>query len=339
MEKNKEIKIVCTIGPASETEEILTGLANAGMDIARCNFSHGTHEEHTNKFNNIRKVAEKLNKKIEIALDTKGPELRLRDFENPPVMLNKGDTFSFYCDGRNGTEKGVSVSHDDLYNRVKKGDNISVYDGRVKLVVDKVEGKEIICKVTVGGKLANKKNMNVAGVDLGLPFISKKDREDLELAVAQKVDYIFASFVSCANDILEMREIVGEIKIIAKIECMRGFENLDEIIKVTDGIMVARGDLGYEYPVEKIPTLQKIIIKKSNEGGKFVITATEMMESMTNNPRPTRAETTDVANAVYDGTDAVMLSGESAMGIYPVETVIYMRKIVDEALSQIAGRQ
>jgi pyruvate kinase len=268
-------------------------------------------------------------------LDTKGPELRLRDFANPPIELKKGDAFSFYCDGRIGTQAGVSVSHDDLYNRVKAGDNISVYDGRVKLVVEKVVDKEIVCRVTVGGKLANKKNMNVAGVDLGLPFISAKDRVDLELAVSEKLDYIFASFVSCANDIREMREIVGDIKIVAKIECMRGFENLEEIIKEADGIMVARGDLGYEYPIEKIPTLQKIIIQKSNAGGKFVICATEMMESMTNNPRPTRAETTDVANAIYDGADAVMLSGETATGVFPVETVIYMRAIADEAVSQL----
>ncbi|MDR1917688.1 MAG: pyruvate kinase [Christensenellaceae bacterium] len=338
MEKNnkKEVKIVCTIGPASESVEILTGLVKAGMNIARCNFSHGSHTEHKNKFDNVRKVCKELNKTVELALDTKGPELRLRDFENPPIEVKTGDTFSFYCDGRIGTQSGVSVSHDDLYNRVKTGDNVSVYDGRVKLVVDKVVGKEIICTVTVGGKLANKKNMNVAGVDLGLPFISAKDREDLELAVREKVDYIFASFVSCADDVIEMRKIVGDIKIIAKIECMRGFENLDEIVKVADGIMVARGDLGYEYPIEKIPTLQKTIIKKANEGKKFVICATEMMESMTNSPRPTRAETTDVANAIYDGADAVMLSGETATGTFPIETVTYMRAIADEAISQLA---
>ena len=341
MEKNgktKEIKIVCTIGPVSEDEKTLTGLINAGMNVARCNFSHGSHEEHGKKFDTVRKVAAKLKKKIEIAMDTKGPELRLKDFENAPVTVEKGDKFSFYCDGRIGTRAGVSVSNDNLYKAVKSGDEVAVADGMVRLVIDKVESKEIICTVLTGGKLGNKKNMNVVGVrtNLGMPFISEKDKSDLEFAVEKKVDYIFASFVQSAKDVAELRKIVGGIKIISKIESKLGVENMDEIIAVSDGIMVARGDMGYEYPVEKIPTIQKKIVEKCNAAGKFVIVATEMMATMEFNPRPTRAEVTDVANAVYQGADAVMLSGESAMGKYPVETVNYMRRIIDEALSQKA---
>jgi pyruvate kinase len=336
----KEIKIVCTIGPASEDITTLTGLVNAGMNIARCNFSHGDYNEHGNKFKNVRTVANATGKKIAIALDTKGPELRLKDFEKPPVFVNAGDKFSFYCDGRIGTQDGVSVSNDNLYQAVKKGDEVAVADGMVRLVIDEVVDKEIICSVITGGKLGNKKNMNVVGVrvNLGMPFISEKDKADLEFAVEQKVDYIFASFVQCAKDVEDMRKIVGAIPIISKIECKLGVDNLDEIIAISDGIMVARGDMGYEYPVEKIPTIQKMIIEKCNRANKFVIVATEMMATMEYNPRPTRAEVTDVATAVITGTDAVMLSGETAMGKYPIETVVYMRRIINEALSQIPNK-
>jgi pyruvate kinase len=341
MDKNKkanEIKVVCTIGPASEDEGTLKGLINAGMSIARCNFSHGSYDEHKLKFERIRKVSKELKKKIAIALDTKGPELRLQDFENPPIFVKSGDKFSFYCDGRIGYQNGVSVSNDNLYKAVKKGDEVAVADGMVKLVIENVVGKEIICSVVTGGKLGNKKNMNVVGVrtNLGMSFISEKDKNDLEFAVAEKMDYIFASFVQCAKDVRDMRKIVGGIPIISKIECKLGVDNLDEIIAESDGIMVARGDMGYEYPIEKIPTIQKMIIEKCNKAGKFVIVATEMMATMEYNPRPTRAEVTDVATAVYQGANAVMLSGESAMGKYPVETVTYMRKIIDEVLSQMA---
>jgi pyruvate kinase len=339
--KTKEIKIVCTIGPASEDEATLCGLINAGMNIARCNFSHGSHEEHQRKFERIRKVSKKLKKDIAVALDTKGPELRLCDFENPPIFVKKDDKFSFYCDGRIGSQSGVSVSNENLYRAVKPGDEVAVADGMVRMTIEKVEGKEIICSVLTGGKLGNKKNMNVVGVrtNLGMPFISEKDRGDLEFAVAQKVDYIFASFVQCAKDVRDMRKIVGNIPIISKIECKLGVDNLDEIIAESDGIMVARGDMGYEYPVEKIPTIQKMIIEKCSKAGKFVIVATEMMATMEYNPRPTRAEVTDVAIAVYWGTDAVMLSGETAMGKYPIETVTYMRKIINEALLQIENNK
>jgi pyruvate kinase len=337
--KEKEIKIICTIGPASESPEMLRKLSDAGMDIARCNFSHGSHEEHGIKFDRIKRLRKEINKDIKIMLDTKGPDIRLKTFETGYAELRTGDMFSLYTDDRNGSVKGCSITHKDLPKYIKKGDEILINNGLVKVVAEEVKTQEIVCRVVNGGRLSNKKSLFVPGIDVHLQFISDIDKADLEFGVKQKVDMIAASFVNTAKDVLDIRKIVKDIPIIAKIESVQGFKNIDEIIKAADGIMVARGDLGVEYPLEKIPTLQKEIIKKCNEAGKFVITATEMMESMINNPRPTRAETTDVANAVYDGTDAVMLSAESATGLYPVEAVTYMRKIADEALSQIAKKK
>jgi pyruvate kinase len=342
MEKNnetKEIKIVCTIGPASESPETLKKLSDAGMNITRCNFSHGTHEEHGIKFDRVKQLRQETGRDIKIMLDTKGPDIRLKTFATGAAELRAGDKFSLYTDDREGSATGCSITHKDLPKYVTKGNEILINNGLVKVVVEEVKPNEIVCEIINGGKLSNKKSLFVPGVDVHLQFISAADRADLEFGVEQKVDMIAASFVNTKKDIADMREIVGNMPIIAKIESVQGFNNLDEIIEAADGIMVARGDLGVEYPLEKIPTLQKAIIKRCNEVGKFVITATEMMESMINNPRPTRAETTDVANAVYDGTDAIMLSAESATGSYPVETVTYMRKIADEALSQIAKKK
>lgn len=336
MESNnkKEIKIVCTIGPATESEEKIKGLADAGMSIARCNFSHGSHEEHGRKFALVREVNKKYGKDIKVMLDTKGPDIRLRSFENGEVTVQPGDIFSLYCDERMGNQQGVSISHHDLYKYVKKGDTVLICNGLIVSKVQEVKGTEIVLKIEVGGKIANKKSMAVPGVDVHLQFLRPEDIEDLKFGVEQKVDLIAASFVNKAEDIREMRKIVGATPIIAKIESVQAVENLDEIIAEADGIMVARGDLGVEYPLEKLPTVQKTIIKKCNAANKFVIVATEMMLNMMQKPRPSRAETTDVANAVYDGTDAVMTSEETAMGNFPIETIQYMRKITNEAWNQ-----
>jgi len=336
MESNnkKEIKIICTIGPASENAETIKGLADAGMSIARCNFSHGSHEEHGRKFATVREVNKKYGKDIKVMLDTKGPDIRLRSFENGEVTVKPGDIFSLYCDERMGNQQGVSISHHDLYKYVKKGDTVLICNGLIVSKVQEVKGTEIVLKIEVGGKISNKKSMAVPGVDVHLQFLRPEDIEDLKFGVEQKVDLIAASFVNKAEDIREMRKITGATPIIAKIESVQAVENLDEIIAEADGIMVARGDLGVEYPLEKLPTVQKTIIKKCNAANKFVVVATEMMLNMMQKPRPSRAETTDVANAVYDGTDAVMTSEETAMGNFPVETIQYMRKITNEAWSQ-----
>jgi len=332
----KEIKIICTIGPATEEVDKIKGLADAGMNIARCNFSHGSHEEHGRKFARVREVNEKFGKDIKIMLDTKGPDIRLRTFENGSIMVNPGDIFSLYCDqdDRIGNQQGVAISHPDLYKYVKPGDTILICNGLIISKVQEVKGTEIVLKIEVGGKISNKKSMAVPGVDVHLQFLRPEDIEDLKFGVEQKVDLIAASFVNKAEDIREMRKITGATPIIAKIESVQAVENLDEIIAEADGIMVARGDLGVEYPLEKLPTVQKTIIKKCNAANKFVVVATEMMLNMMQKPRPSRAETTDVANAVYDGTDAVMTSEETAMGNFPVETIQYMRKITNEAWSQ-----
>ena len=336
MESNnqKQIKIICTIGPATESVDKIKGLADAGMSIARCNFSHGSHEEHGNKFAMVREVNEKFGKDIKIMLDTKGPDIRLRTFENGEVTVEPGDIFSLYCDERVGNQQGVSISHPDLYKYVKPGDTVLICNGLIVTKVQEVKGKEILLKIEVGGKISNKKSMAVPGVDVHLQFLRPEDIEDLKFGVEQKVDLIAASFVNRAEDIREMRKITGATPIIAKIESVQAVANLDEIIAEADGIMVARGDLGVEYPLEKLPTVQKLIIKKCNAANKFVVVATEMMLNMMQKPRPSRAETTDVANAVYDGTDAVMTSEETAMGQFPIETIQFMRKITNEAWSQ-----
>lgn len=327
----RKTKIICTIGPASESEEKLRELMLAGMNVARFNFSHGAYEEHEKKFNRVKKIANELNIPIATMQDTKGPEIRLKDFEGGKVFLETGSSFRLTTDEVMGTEKRASITYKNLRNDIGVGTVILIDDGLIEMRVTAIEDSDIVCEVINGGYVSNHKGINVPGAVLSMPYISDVDREDILFGVKMGYDYIAASFVRCADDVLAVRRIVeengGRMKIISKIENMQGIENLDEILDVSDGIMVARGDMGVEIPMEDVPILQKKMIKKAVRLGKIVITATQMLDSMIKNPRPTRAETTDVANAIYDGTTAIMLSGESAAGAYPIEAVCTMDRI------------
>ena len=328
----KRTKIVCTLGPASDSEEILTKLIENGLNVCRFNFSHGSHEEHKVRLDTVKKVREKLNKPIAILLDTKGPEIRTGQFSDPEVLLEEGKEFTITMKDVVGTKEMCTVSYKDLAKDVKTEDMILIDDGLVGLRVKEVNGDDIVCIVENSGIVKNHKGVNVPGVKINLPALTEKDIKDIEFGIEQGIDFIAASFVRKASDVLAIREVLENnnathIKIISKIENQEGVDNLDEIIKVSDGIMVARGDLGVEIPTEEIPVVQKMMIKKCNEAGKPVITATQMLDSMIRNPRPTRAEVTDVANAIYDGTDAIMLSGETAAGKYPVDAVKTMAAI------------
>ncbi|WP_042275956.1 pyruvate kinase [[Clostridium] dakarense] len=328
----KRTKIVCTLGPASDKEETLTQLVENGLNVCRFNFSHGSHEEHKGRLDLAKKVREKLNQPVALLLDTKGPEIRTGNFDQPEVLLEEGHKFTITMKDVMGTKEMCTVSYKELVNDVQSGDTILIDDGLVGLRVQEVNGDDIVCLVENSGIVKNHKGVNVPGVKINLPAITPKDRSDIEFGISQGIDYIAASFVRKASDVLAIREILEEnnatdIQIISKIENQEGVDNLDEILKVSDGIMVARGDLGVEIPTEEIPIVQKMMIKKCNELAKPVITATQMLDSMIRNPRPTRAEVTDVANAIYDGTDAIMLSGETAAGKYPVEAVKTMATI------------
>ena len=330
----RKTKIICTIGPASDNEVTLTKMCLAGMNVARLNFSHGTHEQHLEKIKLIKKVRENLELPIAIMLDTKGPEYRIKTFKNGKITLNDGDTFIFTSDDVEGDERMVSVSYKNLHNELNIGDRILLNNGLVIFEVTAVEGSSIITKVISGGDLSDRKSMSFPGKVLKQNFLSEQDKSDLLFGIEQDVDFIAASFVSSEEDIRSMREFLNanggkSIDIIAKIENRAGVDNIEEICKVADGIMVARGDLGVEIPFVEVPTIQKYLIKKCRLLGKRVITATEMLESMINNPRPTRAEISDVANAVYDGSSAVMLSGETAAGKHPVESVKSMAEIAE----------
>lgn len=332
MVDNKKTKIVCTIGPASESEDILTTLAEQGMNVCRLNFSHGTYEEHQVRIDAIKKVREKLGKPIAILLDTKGPEIRTGKFVEPEVVLSEGETFVITMDEVDGTSQRCSVSYKGLVNDVVPGNKILIDDGLVSLKVEKIEGNDIICTVENPGIIKNNKGVNVPNVKINLPAITEKDRRDIEFGIKNEIDFIAASFVRKAADVLSIREILEEqdvntIQIISKIENQEGVDNIDEILEVSDGLMIARGDLGVEIPTEDIPIVQKNLIRKCNFLAKPVITATQMLDSMIRNPRPTRAEVTDVANAIFDGTDAIMLSGETAAGKYPVEALKTMSSI------------
>ncbi|HHV71524.1 MAG TPA: pyruvate kinase [Clostridia bacterium] len=330
----RRTKIICTIGPASESQEVLVEMINAGMDVARLNFSHGTHAEHLKRVDRIRKASELAGKQVAIILDTKGPEIRIGSFKNSPITLKNGSTFILTTEEIEGTQEKVSVSYKKLPQQVRPGDSILINDGLIELKVEKVENQEIICLVVVGGELSDKKGVNLPGITVDLPILTEKDYQDLQFAVEHKLDFIAASFIRTASDVLAIRKVLedagGEnIQIIAKIESKQGVDNIDQILEVADGIMVARGDLGVEIPSEEVPLVQKDIIKRCNVLGKPVIIATQMLESMTNNPRPTRAEVTDIANAIMDGTDAIMLSGETAAGKYPLQAVKVMAKIAE----------
>ncbi len=330
--KMRKTKIICTLGPASENEQVIRELMLAGMNVARLNFSHGTHEEQRGKLEIVKKVREELGLPVALLLDTKGPEIRTGMLENGKVELKKGQSFVLTTEDIVGNEGIVSITYKNLVKDVQQGDSILIDDGLIGLRVEKTTDKEILCRVENGGTVSNKKGINVPGVSLNMPFVSQKDYEDIVFAAKEGFDYIAASFTRTAEDILELRKILeeqgcGYIKIIAKIENMQGVENIDEIVRVSDGIMIARGDMGVEIPLEDVPVVQKKLIRKISETGKPVITATQMLDSMMKNPRPTRAETTDVANAIYQGTSAIMLSGETASGLYPVEALKTMVKI------------
>lgn len=338
----RKTKIVCTIGPASESEERLRELMLAGMNVARFNFSHGTHEEQKVKLERVLKVRKELGLPVATLLDTKGPEIRLRDFEGGRAELAAGSRFILTTEEVMGTAEKASISYKNLKNDISVGTTILIDDGLIEMYVEEIRGEEIVCRVVNGGYVSNHKGVNVPGAVLSMPYISDADMDDILFGVEMGYEFIAASFARCKEDILAVREILkshgSDMKIIAKIENMQGIQNLEEILEVSDGVMVARGDMGVEIPMEEVPVLQKKMIKLANAQGKHVITATQMLESMIRNPRPTRAEATDIANAIYDGTTAIMLSGESAAGKYPVEAVKTMARIAESAEKDIDYR-
>ena len=340
---SRKTKIICTLGPAVDNEDVMRALIQEGMNVARFNFSHGPHDEQMGRLKMLRKLRTELGKPVAALLDTKGPEIRLGQFEKGKTELKTGRGFTLTTDDITGTDDRVSITYKNLWNDVKPGDHILIDDGLVGLEVIEIRPvanpvnkainpMDIVCRVLNDGVISDRKGVNVPNVDLTMPFISEKDYGDICFAVDNDYDFIAASFVRTAEDVMEIRKILAEkggedIKIISKIENMQGVRNIDEIIRVSDGIMVARGDMGVEIPLEDVPVMQKMIIKKVCDAGKIVITATQMLDSMMKHPRPTRAEATDVANAIYDGTSAIMLSGETAAGMYPIEAVKTMVRI------------
>ena len=331
----RKTKIICTLGPASESENTLREMIKAGMNVARFNFSHGSHEEHQKRLDVVKKLRKELDVPLATLLDTKGPEIRLGKLKDGKAVLQEGNPFVLTTEDLLGDDTIASITFKDLPRDVSKGDHILIDDGLIELLVEKVEDTRISCVVLNGGPISDRKGVNVPNVDLSMPYLSDKDRDDIRFGIKAGFDFIAASFTRCAQDILQIREILEEngcntIKIIAKIENAQGVNNIDEILRVSDGIMIARGDMGVEIPAQEVPHIQKEIIRKCNEHYTPVITATQMLDSMMRNPRPTRAEVTDVANAVYDGTDAVMLSGETAQGKYPLEALQMMVHIIEQ---------
>ena len=330
----RKTKIICTIGPACDNEETLTELCKAGMNVARLNFSHGVHADHLRRINLIKQVREKLNLPIAIMLDTKGPEYRIGTFGNGPVMLQDGADFTLTTDNVTGDENRVSVSYRKLTEELSEGDTVLINNGLVILTVQRVAGNDILCRVEAGGVLSDRKSMNFPGKVFKQDFLSEQDRNDILFGLENDIDFVAASFVSTREDIQAIRDLLDrnggrDVDLIAKIENRSGVDHIEEICEVADGIMVARGDLGVEIPFMEVPALQKYLISKCRMLGKRVITATEMLESMIHNPRPTRAEISDVANAVYDGSSAIMLSGETAAGKYPVQAVATMAQTAE----------
>ncbi len=336
----RKTKVICTIGPACEDENTLTEMCLAGMNVARLNFSHGTHDEHQKKFDMIKKVREKLNLPIAIMLDTKGPEYRIKTFADKRIVLSEGDSFTFTTEDVIGNQEIVSVNYEHLIEDLQIGDTITVNNGLVIFEVRELKGNNAVCEVIVGGELSDRKSMHFPGIVMKHDFLSEQDKNDLLFGIQNDVDFVAASFVSCKQDVADIRSFLDEnggkeIDIIAKIENRSGVDNIEEICELADGIMIARGDLGVEIPFMEVPSIQKYLINKCRLLGIRVITATEMLESMIHNPRPTRAELSDVANAVYDGSSAIMLSGETASGKYPVKAVKNMVEIAEFTEKQI----
>lgn len=332
----KKTKIVCTIGPSSNNEATMEQMLLCGMNVARLNFSHGTHESHRQVVETFRKVRDRLQIPAAVMLDTKGPEVRLRDFKDNKAIINDGSTFTLTTDDILGNETIASVTYSELPRQLKPNDHILIDDGRIHLRVLSTTTTTIDCYVEHGGVLSNHKGINLPGINLDMPYLGEQDKQDLLFGIEQDFDFIAASFVRRPQDVIDLRKFLNyhgghHIKIIAKIENLEGIDNFDAILANADGIMVARGDMGVEVEYERLPGLQKRFIRRCYQSGKVVITATQMLESMIHNPTPTRAEITDVANAVFDGTSAVMLSGESAMGNYPVESVKVMARIAEQA--------
>ena len=336
----RKTKIVCTIGPASESEEMLIGLCRAGMNVARLNFSHGTHEEHQKRIEAIKKVRSDLCLPIAIMLDTKGPEYRIKTFKDGKVTLCAGDEFIFTTEDVEGSKEKVTVTYENLPDEVEPGDTILLNNGLLSFRVKKVLKPDIICDVVCGGELSNRKSMSFPGKVMKQTYLSEQDKKDIAFGIKNDIDYLACSFVSGKQDLIDVRSYLkeigaGDMELIAKIENQAGFDNIEEICEHCDGVMIARGDMGVEIPFENLPYIQKQLITKCRLLGKRVITATEMLETMIYNPRPTRAEISDVANAVYDGTSAIMLSGETAAGKYPIEAVKTMAKIAETTESNI----
>ncbi len=336
----RRTKIICTLGPAVDDEELIRTLIRTGMDAARFNFSHGSHPEHLERLNMLKSVRDAMGRPVATILDTKGPEIRIKSFETKTVTLEPGDTFTLTTEDVVGNQGWVSVTYPQLHQELQPGQEILIDDGLVAIRVDRIEDTKIICTVENGGTLSANKSINIPGVHIQLPALTEKDIDDIRFGVENDFDFIAASFVRRAADVEAVRAVLhdcggDDVKIIAKIENQEGVDNLDDILEAADGIMVARGDLGVEIPAARVPILQKQMIRKGLQLGKPVITATQMLDSMMRNPRPTRAEVSDVANAVYDGTGSVMLSGETAGGKYPVEALTAMVGIVTETESAI----
>src|SRR6056297_4117327 len=332
----RKTKIVCTLGPATDDEEILREVIDSGLDVARFNFSYGNHEEQKKRIDMVKKISKEINKPIGLMLDTKGPEVRTGDLKEGKVQLEKGEETIITTEEIKGDADRFSVQYKNLPSDLEEGSQILIDDGLIELIVKEIKGSEIKCEIKNGGELGSRKGVNLPGVKVQLPPLTEKDISDIKFGLKQDIHFIAASFTRKASDVIEIRKLLEEenaedVKIIPKIENQEAVDNIDEIIEVSDGLMVARGDLGVEIAAEKIPVIQKNLIKKSNENAKPVITATQMLDSMIRNPRPTRAEASDVANAIFDGTDATMLSGETAAGEYPVESVQMMAKIAEQA--------
>ena len=332
MNSFRKTKIVCTLGPATDRDGVLRSLIEKGMNVARLNFSHGTHEEHLKRIREVRAIAYELGAPVAAMLDTRGPDVRVRTFRDGSASLEQGQDFILYPDDVPGDEKGVSITYPDLAQDVRPGDAVLVDDGLMEMRVESVDGRNVRCTVLNSGTISNNKSLNFPGVVITLPFVSEQDRRDILFAIEHDLDFIAASFVRNAGDVRKLTDVLEgnncrDIRIISKIENREGVENIDEVIRVSHGIMVARGDMGVEIPFEELPSIQKEIIRKCNRAGKPVITATQMLDSMIRNPRPTRAEITDVANAIYDGTSAIMLSGETSIGRDPVNAFATMAKI------------